>query len=92
MKSAWCKGKFRTTNTMFQVNTFKSIPTKHYRPDSSFCLTSVAKRKKRTQNFLRKWLSHAPYRATVSVQSGWVTHGSASCLFETLAWHPPLYS
>ena len=60
MKSAWCKGKFRTTNTMFQVNTFKSIPTKHYPLDSSFCLKVSGQKKK---NGLRIFLgngSHMP--------------------------------
>lgn len=62
MESVWYKGKFRMTSTMFQVNTFKSIPTKHYLPDSSFSLP-VRGQKQKTKNRLRIFLgngSHPP--------------------------------
>lgn len=62
MESVWYKGKFRMTSTMFQVNTFKSIPTKHYPPDSSFSLP-VSGQKQKTKNGLRIFLgngSHPP--------------------------------
>ena len=45
MESVWYKGKFRMTSTMFQVNTFKSIPTT-IRLIPPFLCQSVAKNKK----------------------------------------------